>query len=247
MGKRFLPLILALLTGCSALAPATPLSMDHGDLAYVHALEKPAADIDQLAEQVPVEIKDHTWLFFINGLDPYYLANFRGQCQHLKLLGYNHAYCGQMTHTELFRTMIHEVRKDDLEARVVVVGYSLGANCARTLANQLKDDGLRIDLLVYLGGDSVKNADASRPANVGRIVNITGHGSMLLGYDLFINGDNIQGASNHRLDARHFLLPTRAETAELLVRNIAALDRTPLPEAAPLAQASMRTAANGGR
>ena len=61
---------------------------------------------------------------------------------------------------------------------------------------------MRIDLLVYLGGDSILNDDASRPANVGRIVNITGHGSLLLGYDLFLKGDNIQGASNHRLDVR---------------------------------------------
>ena len=128
MAKCILPLIMTLFAGCSALQPSAPLSMDHGDLGYVHAIEKPAADIDQLGEQVPQEVKDHTWLFFINGLDPYYLANFRGQCQHLKLLGYNHAYCGQMNHTDLFRTMIPQVRRDDPQVRVVLVGYSLGAN-----------------------------------------------------------------------------------------------------------------------
>ncbi len=240
MAKRILPLIMTLLAGCSALQPSAPLSMDHGDLGYVHAMEKPAPDIDQLGEQVPQEIKDHTWLFFINGLDPYYLANFRGQCQHLKWLGYNHAYCGQMSHTEMFRTMIPQVRRDDPQARVVVAGYSFGANCARTLANQLKDDGVRIDLLIYLGGDTVGNDGASRPANVGRIVNISGHASILLGYDLFLKGENIQGASNHRLDARHFLLPTRAETAELLVRNIVALNPAPGPNATLLTQATAR-------
>jgi pimeloyl-ACP methyl ester carboxylesterase len=243
MAMRFVPILLALLAGCSTLQPNASPSMDHGDLGFVHALEKPAADVDQLGEQVPQEIKDHTWLFFINGLDPYYLANFRAQCQHLKLLGYNHAYCGQMNHTELFRKMIPQVRRDDPQARVVVVGYSLGANLARSLANQLKEEGVRLDLVVYLGGDTVWNDDASRPANVGRIVNITGHASILLGYDLVLKGNDIKGASNHRLDARHFLLPTRAETAELLVRNIAALNQVSVPDANLLTQAS----APGGR
>jgi hypothetical protein len=48
---------------------------------------------------------------------------------------------------------------------------------------------------------------------------------VLLGYDLFVHGDEIKGASNHRLDARHFLLPTRAEATELLVQSVAELNR----------------------
>jgi len=208
-------------------------------------MEKAASNVDQLSEQVPQEVKDRTWLFFINGLDPYYLANFHGQCEHLKLLGYDHAYCGQMSQTKLFRTMIQRARRADPEARVVLVGYSLGANRARSLAHQLKDDGVRIDLLVYLGGDTIKNEDASRPTNAERILNINGHGSVLLGYDLFLNGDRIQGASNHRLEARHFLLPTRAETTELLVRNVVALNQTPLSDA--VGQASARAPATSGR
>jgi pimeloyl-ACP methyl ester carboxylesterase len=225
-------LLLLFMAGCSSV-PTTPtdakrdavLSMDPGDFSAVHPLEKPKPQIEQLAGAIPQDAKDHTHLFFINGLDPYYLANFRGQCQYIKALGYNNAYCGQLHQTQLFRDRILQVRKDDTEARIVVIGYSFGANSARTLANQLKDDGARIDLLVYLGGDTVKDSDTSRPANVGRIVNITGHGSMLLGYDLFVNGDEIKGASNHRLDARHFLLPTRAEATELLVQSVAELER----------------------
>ena len=210
------------------------LSMDPGDFSTLHPLEKPNPQIEQLAGAIPQDTKDHTYLFFINGLDPYYLANFRGQCQYMKALGYNNAYCGQLNHTQLFHDRILQVRKDDRDARIVVIGYSFGANSARSLANQLKDDGARIDLLVYLGGDTVKNSDTSRPTNVGRIVNITGHGSMLLGYDLFVNGDEIKGASNHRLDARHFLLPTRAEATELLVQGVADLERV-TPERGELA------------
>jgi hypothetical protein len=246
MRKSYLLLlILAGLVGCSSLklsGPETPpaLSMDPGDLSSVHPLEKPRSAIEQLGNAVPQEIKDHTYLFFINGLDPYYLANFRGQCQYVKTLGYNNAYCGQMSHTELFHEKIKQVRRDDLRAQIVVIGYSTGANCVRTLANQLKDDGVRIDLLVYLGGDMIKDADRSRPDNVGRILNICGHGMILLGYDLFVCGDEIKGASNHRLDARHFLLPTRAEAAELLVRYVVDMNETPERGAAAVMQAKWR-------
>jgi pimeloyl-ACP methyl ester carboxylesterase len=143
-----------------------------------------------------------------------------------------------MNHTQLFHDRILQLRKDEADARIVVIGYSLGANSARTLANQLKDDGARIDLLVYLGGDTVKDNDTSRPTNVGRIVNITGHGSILLGYDLFVKGDEIKGASNHRLDARHFLLPTRAEATELLVQSVAEMEGgRPEPEDSAVLQA----------
>jgi len=240
-GRLFLLMFLAGLAGCSSFNSALPaperakpdssaLSMDAGDLSRVHPLEKLKPHVKQLGESVPQETKDHTYLFFINGLDPYYLANFRGQCQYMKTLGYNNAYCGQMSHADLFGKMIKKVRKDDPQAQLVVIGYSSGANSARTLANQLKDEGVPIDLLVYLGGDMIQDGERSRPQNVGRILNICGHGMILLGYDLFVYGDEIKGASNHRIDARHFLLPTRAEAVELLVRYVVDLNQAPLPQ-----------------
>jgi hypothetical protein len=227
--------VLALCAGCSSLNPAlrvvqakpredSALTMKAEDWSHVHPLQAPRPEFEKLAQAVPQDAKDHTYLFFINGLDPYYLANFRGQCQYMKSLGYANAYCGHMHHTELFRQKINKVRKDDLAARIVVIGYSTGANYARTLANELKSDNVRIDLLVYLGGDTIKDGDRSRPENVGRVLNITGHGLILLGGDLFFHGDDIKGAKNHRLDARHFLLPTRAEAAELLVQYVAELE-----------------------
>jgi hypothetical protein len=256
-GRLFLLLFLAGLAGCSSFNSALPApeqpkpdasarSMDAGDLSRVHPLEKLKPHVKQLGETVPQETKDHTYLFFINGLDPYYLANFRSQCQYMKSLGYDHAYCGQMSHTDLFGQMIKQIRKDDPQAQVVVIGYSTGANCARTLANKLREERVPIDLLVYLGGDMIKDGERSRPENVRRILNICGHGMVLLGYDLFVCGDEIKGASNHRLDARHFLLPTRAESTELLVRYVVDLNQAPLPKRddAPVSRTSWKTRGN---
>jgi len=90
-GRLLLLLFLAGLAGCSSFNSAvrapeqaqpdsSALSMDPGDLSRVHPLEKLKPDVKHFGETVPQEIKDHTYLFFINALDPYYLANFRGQC-----------------------------------------------------------------------------------------------------------------------------------------------------------------------
>jgi hypothetical protein len=40
----------------------------------------------------------------------------------MKTLGYNHTYWGQMSHTDLFGQMIKQIRKDDPQAQVVVIG-----------------------------------------------------------------------------------------------------------------------------
>jgi pimeloyl-ACP methyl ester carboxylesterase len=224
MRAILLCLISATLAGCASTHSAA-LSMDAGDFSFVHELEKPKPQIARAAHAVPQENKDRTHLFFINGLDPYYLANFRGQCQYMKSLGYQNSYCGQLSHVDLFRRQIVQIRKNDPDARVGLVGYSLGANAARTLAHRLHEDGVAVDLLVYLGADFVVNSQASRPPNVKRVLNISGHASILLGYDLFLKNADIDNAVNHRLDSRHFLLPTRAEAIELLVKHVAEMER----------------------
>jgi hypothetical protein len=128
-----------------------------------------------------------------------------------------------MHHANLFRQRIRAVRQLDPGARIVVVGFSTGANCVRKLAHELKEDGVRLDLLVYLGGDTIRNAPQSRPENAANILNINGHGMVFHGRDLFFCGEDLDGAWNHRLDARHMTLPSRAETAELLVQYLAAI------------------------
>ncbi len=207
--------------------------MDYDDLGHLQPLQPPRPEIEAIGLAVPQQSKDHTYLFFINGLDPYYIANFRAQCQYMKTIGYSNSFCGKLKHVELFRSKIIDVRKEDPQAHVVVVGYSFGANCARTLANLLKEDNVRIDLLVYLGGDTIMDSPASRPTNVNQVLNITAHGFFMLGGDLLFHGQDIQGASNHRVDAKHFFLPTRAEVTELLIQYIAGLDRAIDPAVIP--------------
>lgn len=219
-------LILTCTAGCTSLRGAksdAPSPMRPSDLSFLHPIAQPAADVVRQCAAVTEDGRDHTYIFLVNGLDPLYVANLNGLAQHVKELGYRRCYCGQMGRAALFGEVIRKVRAEDASARFVVVGYSTGANAVRTLAHELKRDGVRLDLLVYLGGDTIKNVPYSRPENVERILNVTGHGLLWLGYDLFFNGADLDGAANHRLDARHLLVPSRPETAQLLARHLAAV------------------------
>jgi hypothetical protein len=192
-------------------------------LSFMHSLGDPPPRLQQVCRSVAADARDRVHLFAINGMDPLCLGNLNGLCACMQQLGFRKTHYGEAWHTAAIREQIRAVRREDREARVAMVGFSLGANRACQLANELKRDAVTIDLLVYIGGDTIENVPTSRPTNVGQIVNITGHGYLPRGGDLFYNGCDLDGAKNQRLDARHMLLPSRPETVELLALQLIAL------------------------
>jgi hypothetical protein len=221
---RCLPALLLLgCVGCASL---------HSDCAprgfsFAHPLGSPPPQLTQSCQSVPAEAKDHVYLFAINGMDPLYFGNLNGLCACMKQLGFRNVHCGQSWEAPAVREQIVETRRKDPEARIAVLGFSAGANRACQLANELKGQGIKVDLLVYVGGDTITNVPQSRPENVGQIVNITGHGYLPRGGDLFYNGTDLDGAKNQRVNARHMLLPTRPETVELLATHLSKIARAP--------------------
>jgi hypothetical protein len=223
--RRCLPLLCCLgCLGCTGLREGDrhdePASRP---LSFVHPVAEPPPRLRQLCASVPADAKDRVHVFVINGADPLYLGNLSGLCACMRDLGFRKIDCVEMWQGAAVRDRIIEVRRHDPDAHIAIVGYSGGARPARTVANELKEQKVRVDLLVYLGGDTIGNVPASRPENVGQVLNITGHGYLPRGGDLFFNGADIDGAQNQRLDARHILLPTRPETVELLGGRLVAL------------------------
>lgn len=206
--------LMGLCVGCASVRE--PFTVD---LSFVHPVQKPSDEIALAAvHAVPQEVKDRTHLFFINGLDPYYLANFGGQCQYMKSLGYYNSHFGQWNEVEPLRRKIVEIYQHNPDIRIVLVGYSVGANSAQTLARQLRIDGVPVELLVYVAGDFI--TDTRQPLNVKRILSVSGHTSIVVGYDLFLRAPEIEGASNYRFDVRHFQVPTRTEMMDLLIQHV---------------------------
>lgn len=188
------------------------------------------------AQAIPQEKKDRVHFFLINGLDPLYSGNLNGVAAYFRSIGFANTSCYQFPSTWKVRRQIGTIRRSDPEARIILLGYSAGANFVRSLANNVQREGIHIDCLIYLGGDTIFNSPSSRPPNVGQIVNITGHGMIFLGRDIYFKGDNIDGAVNQRVDARHILLPGQRDTINLIGQAvIAAANKSSGPARQPTA------------
>jgi hypothetical protein len=192
-------------------------------LGFIHPLQECDAKVVNACEAAPPDGKEHVYTFIVNGLDPLQLGNLNGMADHLRRLGFPQTHFEPLTGYRATRRHVREIRQSDPDAKIVLVGYSVGALVVRRLANDLEREGIAVDGLVYLGGDFIGNSQGSRPGNVARVVNIRGHGAFFSGYDLFFKGADIDDAVNLRLDSRHFLLPSRGQTMATLATELARL------------------------
>jgi hypothetical protein len=173
--------------------------------------------------------KDHVYTFAVNGLNPMCLGNFNGLCSYIKDQGFTNTYFGQLYTWQDFPQRIREIRKSDPDAKIVLFGYSLGSNSVRTIANDLDTDGTKVDLLIYLAGDYIKNDATAKPKNVARVLNIRSKGSAATGGDYFFNGEELTGARNEKVECRHILTPSRKETVEIVMSEMLLVCAEPIP------------------
>lgn len=207
---------------CSAPLHAEPLVTKVGIGTFIHPIQEPATvPMPSCYDQGPCQCrKEHVYIFGVNGLNPLCLGNFNGMMGYFRKQGFENCYFGQLYTSHWFADKIREIRRADPEARIALIGFSLGANYVQAIANNLAKDGVKVDLVVYLVGDFVGNSAASKPDNVVRVVNVRAKGIVLAGGDLLCDGSDIEGASNHRIGCRHILAPSRRETLELLTKEL---------------------------
>lgn len=218
-------------------AQADPLFASGGTGTILHPLQEPtnlrlpASCYDGTGRLA----KEHVYIFGINGLNPMCLGNFNGMLDYVRRQGFQNTHFGQMYTYTWYANNIREIRRRDPQAKIVLVGFSLGCNSVRDVANQLKTDGTKVDLLVYLVGDFIYNSPDTFPPNVGRVVNVRAQGLVLVGGDLMFNGADIDRAVNLKLDCRHILVPSRKETLKLVTEELLALACFPVNGALQLA------------
>jgi hypothetical protein len=200
-----------------------------GCFGILHPLQVKPSALPPDAGPVVAPGREHVHVVLVNGLDPLYVGNLDGLSGYVRDLGFPGTHLYQFWQTESAHHEVLRLRTQDPQARFVLVGFSLGANYARKLANELNDDRVPVELLVYLGGDTVRDGPYSRPPNVRRVANIMGDGLIFLGRNMAFCGEEIEGASNHRQKwTRHICLPSRKETIDLLSAELlAAADRPP--------------------
>jgi len=225
---RLIPALLTLLSAPLFAPAAEPLPVGPTEappatvgLGFIHPVQAPASLRDLCATTSAAD-RQHVHVFIVNGCDPFCLGNMNGLCAYVKSLGFS-AEFGQMYSTRTVYRRAKQARAADPMARIVLMGYSLGANSVRTVAQWLEKDGVTVDLLYYLAADAVSDEAGTKPGNVARVVNVTGHGSPFFGGDAFITPVRITGAENIHLDAGHFAMPSQSAVVDSLVRELLTL------------------------
>ncbi|GBD35359.1 hypothetical protein HRbin36_00471 [bacterium HR36] len=161
--------------------------------------------------------KEHIYIFLINGLDPFHYAGMPDLAAHLRALGYS-----QVHYSELFAAYecvekIPLIFQHDTRAKFVLIGYSFGANMARNITHALREQGIMVDLLIYLNANTLRNIPYDQPENARRILNI-------LAWGFLLDGDQLDRAENIELaDAWHFNTPTHPRTLQLIQQELSVL------------------------
>ncbi len=179
-----------------------------------HEVEKPPEGALS-CHDLPACFRDHVHVFIIHGTDPLDFANLAGLKAYLRDLGFRKTYLGQLYHRNDWTRELRRVHVADPEARFVLIGFSLGANMVRDMAHAVKPDGVHIDLLVYLGGNTLEDTPHDRPDNCGKVVNILAQGCIWNG-TTFTDADNV-----HLHDVLHFGSPMHPYTRSMLATELA--------------------------
>ena len=208
--------------GCwISLAGCASASWPPGSL--LHPVDPPRPELLAGVQSVPACGRDHVYVFLVNGLDPGNICNFRGLYDYVSNLGFANVYFGQLWDGPHFVHNIRQIRCQDPLAKIVLLGYSAGANAVSLMAQSLKKDGTQIDLLIYLGGDTLCNCKTTRPENACKVINIRAWGLVFLAGGI-INGTDIDGCENYSLGfVRHSCVPSNRPQLELLARELAEL------------------------
>lgn len=198
---------LAIVGGCLISVP--------GCLRFLNPIREPLPMIQEAFLEAPPSSKKHVYIFFVHGLDPLDSANFFGVNNYVRQLGFEKVYYGHLYHAAYFRKEIFRIHEEDSMAHFVLIGFSFGANVVRSLTNGMKERDIPVDLLVYLGGNTLKDVPEDRPSNALRIVNILASGCIW-------NGAWLEGAENiHETDVWHFGTPSHPRTLAVLARQLA--------------------------
>jgi hypothetical protein len=127
----------------------------------------------------PVCDADHVYLFLINGTDPCGWIHLAVLGKRLQDQGFCHTEYGELYHVYRFRDRIRCIHQQDACARFVLIGFSLGCNKVCQLAESVEEDGITIDLMVFLSGNHwLGGLPDDRPKNVCRVLNIRACGAL---------------------------------------------------------------------
>src|SRR6516164_6345604 len=111
-------------------------------LGFFHPLQACDPKVVSNCEAAPADGKEHVYTFIVNGLDPMQLANLNGMSGYLRRLGFSQTHYEPMLGYRATRQQLLAIRKSDPDAKIVLVGYSLGSGVVKRLANDLEKENI---------------------------------------------------------------------------------------------------------
>jgi hypothetical protein len=122
-----------------------------GGCAHFHPYDPDNPDPIRPADHVPDESKNCVYVFLIDSLDPFAgpgLINIREFAHHL---GFGKTYYGHSCHVSYFAEKIQGLRSCcGKHARFVIIGFDTGAEGAQRLAAAVAEQGLPVDVTIYI-------------------------------------------------------------------------------------------------
>jgi pimeloyl-ACP methyl ester carboxylesterase len=196
----------------------TAVAAAPGCLTCCHPIVPPPPALLETCHELPKGCRAHVYIFLMRGLDPLDCANLTGLCNYVHTLGFLQTYSGYAYHRGCFQNEIERIRQEDPDARIVLIGHDIGAGVVCSLAHELRDKGVGVDLIVYLAGHGME-CEAAEVGGGPRVVNVVA-GSALWPTPA------VAGAEDCREDAGAYAAPTHKLTLELLAHELNALALT---------------------
>jgi len=166
----------------------------------------------------------------MSGFDPLdfdHVSDFR---RALIRQGFTKVYNGQCYHDTFFASEMCRIARAEPDAQFVIVGFSLGADYAVSLAESVANHGIPIALLVSVDPCWWSSAPTKKPSNVQQVMNI--HGEPLLFAARVPAGMDVQIPDSFPTNITAH--PLAVESVALALANIAGTmprpQPTPLPE-----------------
>lgn len=123
---------------------------------------------------VPCACRGKVYVFLMSGFDPLDLDRVKDFRTALIHAGFIRIYSGQGYHDTYFASEMHRLALEEPDARFVIVGFSLGADYAVSLAESVGHYGIPVALLASVDPYWWSSAPTEKPANVEQVMHVHG-------------------------------------------------------------------------
>ena len=203
---------------------ATSLICSLGCKSCVNPVNPASPEVVARLQAVPAQCREHVYVMVINGLDPSNMTNAKGLAAYLESIGFPNTYFTPMRSCFCYIDQVLDIKRADPQARIALVGYSMGVCFAHKIAKDLKEDGVLVDLAIYLDPFTFNDTPKHDPEDATRIVNVITE-PRLWG---ILHSDVLDGASNIQfLGVRHVHVPTTSSIVERVTEELTLLAAKP--------------------